>query len=404
MTDCWESHFRNSLENAPAVPWESAALLTRTERATIRCSIQEFQLGEQSEGRHLKRAANAYAQRSGDGSYARAVHLFIREEQRHAGWLGVFMDMAGIPRIQRNWVDSVFRSLRRFGGLETSICVLLTAEMIAKIYYRALQCATANPALRAICHRILEDEAHHVAFQSERLAMLRRGRAGWQIATAEGAQRVLFAGSVAVVWLHHEPVLRTGGYSLRTFWRDCHREFARTFNNPLHSPGNSAVEVRVERSMNSTMKLLTAAALTAGCILAQGPGGGMPPDPQTMIQRRVNMLATQLSLSDDQKTKATTIFTSAFTASLTIQQSLQANRQSLADAVKKNDTAAIDTLASAAGALSGQLTAINSKAEAAFYAILTADQQTKLDGAPHGGPGRPGGFGAGPRFRGRPVQ
>jgi hypothetical protein len=58
-------------------------------------------------------------------------------------------------------------------------------------------------------------------------------------------------------------------------------------------------------------------------------------------------------------------------------------------------------LAAASGTLDGQLTAINSKAEAAFYAILTADQQTKFVSIPRRGPGGPGGPppGASPNMR-----
>jgi Spy/CpxP family protein refolding chaperone len=116
-----------------------------------------------------------------------------------------------------------------------------------------------------------------------------------------------------------------------------------------------------------------------------------------MIQMRVDRMATQLSLTDTQKTKATAIFTEAFTAAQSIQADLHTNRQSLEDAVKKNDAAAISTLSVTAGTLSGQLTAINTKAEAAFYATLTADQQAKYDAYPHGGPGGPmGGGGFGP--------
>src|SRR5438477_4983999 len=126
------------------------------------------------------------------------------------------------------------------------------------------------------------------------------------------------------------------------------------------------------------------ASVMAGLALAQGRGGA-PPDPQTMIQMRVDRLATQLTLTDAQKAQAITIFTDAFTAGETIQTDLRTNRQSLSDAVKKNDTAAIDTLSVTTGVLSGQLTAINSKADAAFYAILTADQQAKYDSQPHGG-------------------
>jgi len=126
-----------------------------------------------------------------------------------------------------------------------------------------------------------------------------------------------------------------------------------------------------------------------------------------MIQNRVNRLATLLGLTDAQKTQATTIFTNAFTASQAIQTNLDTARQSLDAAVTANSTATIDQVAGTIGTLQGQLLAINSKADAAFYAILTSDQQTKYDAMPHGGPG--GGFGPpgpgfGPAFRGAPPQ
>jgi hypothetical protein len=229
-SEFWETWFRRSLAHPPEVPWpevpwEGAVKLTASERTAIRASVQEFQLGEQSEGRHLKRAAREYAQRSGDAAYFRAMELFIREEQHHAALLGRFMDLAGIARVRHTFVDSVFRRLRRFAGLEMSICVLLTAEVIAKVYYRALLAATASPVLRAICDRILVDEASHVEFQSERLAILRRKRSRWRVTAAVAAQRLLFAGSVAVVWVRHRPVLRSRSDSFGAYWRDSHREF-----------------------------------------------------------------------------------------------------------------------------------------------------------------------------------
>jgi Spy/CpxP family protein refolding chaperone len=159
-------------------------------------------------------------------------------------------------------------------------------------------------------------------------------------------------------------------------------------------------------------KFCVAAALSAALVLAQpGPrnGGGppgTPPDPATMIQMRVSHLTALLSLTTAQQAQATTIFTNAFNSAQSVQTSLQADRQSLADAVKADNTVSIDQIAGTIGTLQGQLTAINSKADAAFYAILTADQKAKYDSLPHGGPG--GGFGPpgpGPQFRGgRPPQ
>ncbi|MDQ6758492.1 MAG: Spy/CpxP family protein refolding chaperone [Acidobacteriota bacterium] len=151
-------------------------------------------------------------------------------------------------------------------------------------------------------------------------------------------------------------------------------------------------------------KLLMASALSTALMFAQGPPGhpgpgGAPPDPQAMIQMRVGFLANSLGLTDDQKTKATTILTDAFTASQSIRASERANRQAIADAVKQNNTAVIDQLSVTAGTLAGQLLAIDSKANAAIYAMLTPDQQAKFDTHPRGGPG---GGGPGPAgYRGR---
>src|SRR5207302_3182371 len=100
-----------------------------------------------------------------------------------------------------------------------------------------------------------------------------------------------------------------------------------------------------------TLLVISAAiALSAALVFAQGPR--TPPDPQTMAQMRVNFLTTQLGLTDAQKATALSIYTNAFTASQTIQSSLQTNRQSISDAVKANNTAAIDQLSLASGTLS----------------------------------------------------
>ena len=145
--------------------------------------------------------------------------------------------------------------------------------------------------------------------------------------------------------------------------------------------------------------LCVAAGLSAAIALAQSSN---PPDPQSMIQMRVSFMTAQLKLTDTQKASATTIFTDSYTAGQTAQTSLQTNRQSLSAAVKKNDTAAIDSLAAVTGTLVGQLTAINSKADAAFYAILTTDQKAAYDAMPHGGPGGgPGPLGHGGFFPSR---
>lgn len=117
-----------------------------------------------------------------------------------------------------------------------------------------------------------------------------------------------------------------------------------------------------------------------------------------MIQRRVQRLTTILGLTDDQASQATTIFTNAHTAAAPLQTSILDARKSMRTAVKANDTSTISTAAANIGNLTGQMLAIHSKAEAAFYAILTPEQQAKLDqlgGAGFGPGGMGGGMGMG---------
>jgi Spy/CpxP family protein refolding chaperone len=117
-----------------------------------------------------------------------------------------------------------------------------------------------------------------------------------------------------------------------------------------------------------------------------------------MVQMKVTHLTAALTLNTAQQTQASTLFTNAVTASQNIHTSLQTNRDSLTAAIKANNSASIDQLAASMGTLQGQLTSINAKAEAAFRALLTADQQTAYDSMPHG----PGGPGGGPGHGGPP--
>jgi len=148
-------------------------------------------------------------------------------------------------------------------------------------------------------------------------------------------------------------------------------------------------------------KILTIAALSAVLGFAQGtptghgPGNGTPPDPAQRIARRVDALTRLLSLTDAQKQQATTLFTNADAESQSIRTQLRSANDAIAAAVKTNNTAAIDQNAATVGSLNGQLISIESKANAAFYAILTPDQQAKypVNGPGFGGPGGPGGPG-----------
>jgi Spy/CpxP family protein refolding chaperone len=133
------------------------------------------------------------------------------------------------------------------------------------------------------------------------------------------------------------------------------------------------------------------AVLSAGAILAQGPlhheGGGPggnagtnnPPDVATIVAREVNFLTHLLTLTTGQQTQATTIFTNALNSITPLETGITTARTALTTAIKANDTAGITTQSTAIGTAEGQITAIQARADAAFYALLTTDQKNTLN-------------------------
>ena len=151
----------------------------------------------------------------------RIAELLIREEQRHAALLRAFMEDHHIALKSTDWTDRVFRLVRRLAGLELYLCVLISAELIGIVYYRALESATDCQRLMVICRGLVSDELAHVGFESQLLLALRTDRAAAVQALLRLAHRAFFAGTAGAVWLTHRSVLRQGGYGARSFLRAC---------------------------------------------------------------------------------------------------------------------------------------------------------------------------------------
>ncbi len=226
----WREYYERNAESLLDIPWDVGGDLTNDERNSIATSVQGFQAGESSEGRHLYHYSEKYAEKSGDYDYVAVIKLFIAEEQRHARDLSRFLELNGIPTIKTTFPDRVFRKLRHlFGGLEISIAVLITAEIISKVYYAALQQATKSAVLHTLCKQILRDELKHVEFQAEQLGKLRCLRK-WQFQwVTMGMQKFLYWGTCIVVWEFHEKAFRVGNFNFQHFWRLCWVEFNDAF-------------------------------------------------------------------------------------------------------------------------------------------------------------------------------
>jgi hypothetical protein len=222
----WLNHFEYHAQHPRTLPQGLMDRLSSEERQLIARSIATFQLGEQSEGRTLLEAAEHFAQTSQIPSLPRITELFIGEEQRHAALLRAFMEDHGIPLKRRDWTDRVFRSVRRLAGLELYLHVLISAELIGIVYYRALETVTGCQRLKVLCRTLVADELAHVGFESHLLLALRAVRAAAVRPLMRLAHRAFFTSTAGIVWLTHRSVLRHAGYDARVFLRACLAQYA----------------------------------------------------------------------------------------------------------------------------------------------------------------------------------
>lgn len=217
----WLNHFEYHAEHPRSMPEGIADVLSDAERRLIARSIATFQLGERSQGAMLMRAAQRCAALHRDSFLVRIVELFIREEQRHAAVLREFMEDHAIPERAGDWTDWVFRRIRCLGGFELYLNVLISAELIGIVYYRALEAATGCRRLQVLCRTLVCEELAHVGFESQLLGALREPRPAALRHAARVAHRLFFAGTAVVVWFTQHELLRAAGYDARSFLRAC---------------------------------------------------------------------------------------------------------------------------------------------------------------------------------------
>src|SRR5262249_44909663 len=125
----WLNHFEYHSQHPRRIPEGLPNVLTPEERRLIASSIATFQLGEQSPGSNVLRAAYRFANEHDAPEVARITELLIREEQRHSELLRAFMAAHGMPTVGNHWTDRAFRRLRRLAELELAMTVLLSAEL-----------------------------------------------------------------------------------------------------------------------------------------------------------------------------------------------------------------------------------------------------------------------------------
>lgn len=238
--EIWLNHFEYHAQHPRNVPAGLPDVLKPQERRLIARSLATFELCEQPEGSALMRAAQRFADKHHAQPLLRITELFIREQQRHAALLSEFMADHDIERKEIDLTDFVFCCLRRTGGYEARLHVLIAAELIANVYYRALEAATGCQRLKILCRTLVADELAHIGLESQLLLTLRAHKSAPARTLSRLLHRAFFKSAASIVYLTHRSVLRGAGYTLGSFVRVCGTQYAFYMEPPVSYRESSA--------------------------------------------------------------------------------------------------------------------------------------------------------------------
>jgi hypothetical protein len=213
----WILHFKESAKQQ-RVDWSLDPEISRKEISIILRSLQAWQLGETSDGKHLLKAATQYAIRINDPAYIEALSLFIKEEQKHGNNLGTYLDRIGKPRIKKDLGDTLFRKVRHFNtNMEIWTLTVIVVESTAQIFYQSLKDATHCKLLKQICTDILIDEAYHITFQTERFSVIFKSKTPFWKAVSHRLYYYFFFSTAIIVWIAHKKLFNAGGNTFQKY-------------------------------------------------------------------------------------------------------------------------------------------------------------------------------------------
>jgi len=230
----WIEHF-NSNSKLQRINWQLKPSITNVEKKNILPSLKAWQLGETSDGSHLKKASAKYAIAISDAFYPIAVELFIKEEQKHGNNLGRYLDKIGEKRLRKNWADTLFRKFRYFNtSMELWTLAVITVESAAQVFYQALKDATQCELLKQICTDILIDEAFHIDFQLERFLLIHQNKND----TSKFLSYYLYKGfyyfTIHLVWFAYRKCFVAGNVSYERYRKKMDMKFYKTIGKLKH--------------------------------------------------------------------------------------------------------------------------------------------------------------------------
>jgi hypothetical protein len=224
----WIGYF-NFNAKQKRINWCQPSAITTKELNTVLRSLQAWQLGETCEGHNLIKVSEKYAAKTRDTFYVTAIKLFIKEEGKHGTNLGRYLDAIGQPTIKRNWGDSLFRSIRNLNGsMEIWTLAVIAGESVAQIFYQSLKNATNCKLLKEICTDILIDEAPHIQFQQQRLAVIFNAKTMTGMAIAFYCYKLFYKATAAIAWIAHKKVFKAGGNDFKKYYKKMNSKLEKT--------------------------------------------------------------------------------------------------------------------------------------------------------------------------------
>ena len=226
--DCekWIDHFVQNRANRIEPDWSAPITLPAHQLAALLPSIEQFQLGDGG-GECRLIAFNAEHFTGQTAAIRRLVDLWFAEEAEHSRLLGCAVERFGGKQIKSHWSFTAFCEVRRRLGVRFELQVLTLTELVSTAYYRVLRRHVEDAPLRAMCSLIMRDEAGHVAFHRDRLAVAGDSHRAFAVAAWRAQFWLCGHAAATVLWMSHGRCLRALGGSRAEYFKEVRRELSR---------------------------------------------------------------------------------------------------------------------------------------------------------------------------------
>ncbi len=222
----WITHFAANREQRAEPDWNLPIKIRPEVVAPLVRSLEQFQLGDGGGPASLiARDADRFREQTEEMRVI--VDCWFAEEREHARLLGCAVDRLGGTPIISHWSFTAFCQCRQALGVRAELQILLLTEIVSTAYYRVMRRYCEDPAVQAMCRRILRDEAGHISFHCDRLAAEERTPRGVFGALWSAQFKFFGYAAATMLWVNHGKCLTCLGGSHAKYYREVRRELAR---------------------------------------------------------------------------------------------------------------------------------------------------------------------------------